>query len=364
MDQTLAALGEALTAAYAARDPEALLGTYEALWLAAWGLAPGERREAWRGEYADLSAGLTLDRARLQAGGSGTWGARGRAEVQALTHGARTFLAVCRWLWHQPPFAHVIDIGAGAGAASLAAWASGTRTMHLVEVAEDPRALGRELLQELGATVVATPDLGAPTSAGAPTLVVAAYVANELPGGPNAARLLDWLRHGDALLVIEPATRTSAQALSAARDGLIHAVTGPCTHGQPCPRREGDAWCHFTAPFPVGPVGRALMHEAGVDVGLMHASWLSLARPDAARPHAAQPTAGRVLERWGRPERRVYVSICSARGVERVAVKGRDVEHLGPVWPGAIVDVEALSSAEEKGDGRLFRRGLLPVLEP
>jgi hypothetical protein len=106
------------------------------------------------------------------------------------------------------------------------------------------------------------------------------------------------------------------------------------------------------------------MHEAGVDVGLVHASWLSLARPDAARPHAAQPTAGRVLERWGRPERRVYVSICSARGVERVAVKGRDVEHLGPVWPGAIVDVEALSSAEEKGDGRLFRRGLLPVLEP
>lgn len=359
MDLALDPLARALTEAFAAREPEALLHAYEALWLGAWGLAPGARREAWRGQYAALSAGLTTERVRLSSGGSGTWGTRALAEVQVLTHGARTFLATCRWLWRNGPFEHVVDIGAGGGAASLAAWASGTRSVVLVEPAETPRAMGAELLGGLGAEVDARPGLEGASRAGGSTVVVAAYVANELVGGPTPELLRSWLGLGDALLVLEPGTRASAQALSVARDALVEHVTGPCTHSERCPRAAGEDWCHFTMPFPVGPAGRALMHEAGIDAELMHVSWLSLARRAATRTDA-----GRVLERWGRPERRVYVSVCTRGGIERVAVKGRDVEALGAVWPGAMVDCSALPSAEVKGDGRLFRPGLLPVLEP
>lgn len=359
MDSTLEPFGRAATAAFQARDAGALLTAYEGLWLTAWGLGAGRPREAWGGLYAELSAGLTTDRGRLTSGGSGTWGGRPMAEVQALTHGARTFLAACRWLWQRPAFARVVDVGAGAGAASLAAWASGVRSAVLVEPAETPRSMGAELLERLGVDVVARGALDDVPRSPAATLVVAAYVANEVPGGATPALLRSWLAHGDALLVLEPGTRATAQALAAARDGLREQVTGPCTHALPCPRRVGEDWCHFTLPFPVGPVGRALLAEAGVDGGLMHVAWLSLGQRGALRPGS-----GRVLERWGRPERRVFVSVCTEGVVERVAVRGRDVEVLGPVWPGALVDCAALDSAEVKGDGRLFRAGLLPVLEP
>jgi hypothetical protein len=359
VDAALEPLAGALTQAFRSRDPEALLCAYEDLWLGAWDLTPGTRREAWRGQYAALSSGLTTGRGRLSAGGSGTWGARPLAEVQVLTHGARTFLATCRWLWGQGPFEHVVDIGAGGAPASLAAWASGARSAVLVEPAEVPRAMGSELLRRLGVAVEARSGLEGTRRPEGSTLVLAAYVANEHAGGPTPERLRRWLELGQALLVLEPGTRAAAQALSVARDALVEQVTGPCTHGGPCPRLSGEDWCHFTMPFPVGPTGRALMQEGRVDTALMHVSWLSLAQQGSKRAGA-----GRVLERWGRPERRVHISICTEGGVERVAVKGRDVDELGSVWPGALVDCSALSSAEAKGDGRLFRPGLLAVLEP
>jgi ribosomal protein RSM22 (predicted rRNA methylase) len=148
----------------------------------------------------------------------------------------------------------LLDVGAGTGAASWAAFSAWPGILSIAMLDRNPalRELARRLAQ---AGLPRTDFLSGDLSSEKPRadLVVASYVLAELPEDSVtrvAAGL--WERAGTALALIEPGTPAGFARIRNARAALIQAgahVAAPCTHDKACPMRDGD-WCHFSQRLP------------------------------------------------------------------------------------------------------------------
>ena len=155
-----------------------------------------------------------------------TFGAVGRALELTLEH-------------LETPPETLLDVGAGTGAATLAA----QQLLDLKSaVCLEPAAVMRELGQKLvkadwRAFDVITDDL--PESA---DLVIASYMINEVVDPIFAARKL-WNASNGVLLIVESALPESVALLQKIRTDLTEQgafVAAPCPHDKPCAE-----WCHF-----------------------------------------------------------------------------------------------------------------------
>jgi ribosomal protein RSM22 (predicted rRNA methylase) len=142
------------------------------------------------------------------------------------------------------PVTSVLDVGAGAGAASLAARelfpeASVTMMERECSLAD----LARDLVP--GANVKVS-DATALTAFPPHDLVIAAYSFGEF-GTWIAERL--WAAAKVALAVIEPGSPAGFGRIRALRKELLQAgahLAAPCPAESDCPMPEAD-WCHFAA---------------------------------------------------------------------------------------------------------------------
>ena len=109
----------------------------------------------------------------------------------------------------------ILDVGCGTGAigAAVAAWI-GARRVHGIDVhpwaLDEARATYASFALDAVVTRTSVTRLRRPAS---PSFVVAGYVANELPDGEREVlqrTLLDAVRHGSRLLVIEPLSGRAA----------------------------------------------------------------------------------------------------------------------------------------------------------
>jgi ribosomal protein RSM22 (predicted rRNA methylase) len=209
------------------------------------------------------------------------------------------------------PVASVLDVGAGTGAASLAArhWFPDA-AITLIErdgaFADAAREClpGAALRMEDAARLEAFPPHD---------LVVAAYSLNELP--PEVAARL-WRAARVALVAIEPGTPAGFARIRGIRGQLLGQgarMIAPCPAETPCPLAAPD-WCHFAA-----RVERSSLHRRVKDAGLNYEdekfSYVALGRAPAA------PAVGRIIRR---PEHRsglVTLEICraSGTGAERIS---------------------------------------------
>ena len=181
--------------------------------------------------------------------------------------------------------ASVLDIGAGTGAASLAARAwfpDATITMlerdgAMVDVARAlvPNAVGRVL--------------GLPAALEAHDLVIAAYSVGEM--GATVAKSL-WQAARVALVVIEPGTPEGFRLIRRIRGEVLQAgarMVAPCPMEASCPIVDPD-WCHFAA-----RVERSSIHRRVKDAELGYEdekySYVALAR------EAVEPTRARIIRR-------------------------------------------------------------------
>ncbi len=230
---------------------------------------------------------------------------------------ARTQL-VLRECWHPPAGiapVHILDLGAGTGAAGFAALQLlGARPAHLRAVDRSAGALEtlaqaavacRELWP--AAEVRLDPsDLIDPSD---PTdrfdLILCSYALNELAERDSAFDAAAWLRAqlarlspGGLLVVIEPALKTTAERLEGLRDSVAAEgwarIVGPCLHHHPCPMRaEGRFWCHevrrWTPPFMAEKINRRLFR----DLPNLKFSFLALTAPAHGDNNAAPPDAAR-----------------------------------------------------------------------
>lgn len=214
------------------------------------------------------------------------------------------------------PVASLLDLGAGAGAAALAARAIFPGLDRLTLLEPDPAlaGAGRRLLpdacwieQELDRVELPPHDI-----------VVASYFLGELT---PAARAVDraWQAARIALIVIEPGTPRGFALVRGVRDRLLARgarTVAPCPGDGACPMAPPD-WCHFARRVErTSPHRRAKRSALGYEDEKF--SYAAMARAFAG--HAP----GRILRRPGVHAGWVELTVCEGGGIGRHRVSRKE----------------------------------------
>ena len=208
----------------------------------------------------------------------------------------------------------VLDIGAGTGAASLAARAWFPDAA--ITMVERDSSFAEAAQQFLPDAVRQTLDLSRPLPPH--DLVIAAYSLGEIRE-PVAKRL--WQAARVALVAIEPGTPRGFSLIRGIRAELLEAgahMVAPCPAETPCPIVDPD-WCHFAA-----RVERSSIHRRVKDAELGYEdekySYVALARDAVGLP------AGRVIRHPQQRPGLIVLETCTAGGLrtERVTRRDRD----------------------------------------
>jgi ribosomal protein RSM22 (predicted rRNA methylase) len=240
-----------------------------------------------------------------------------RVAAYLVTRMTATYAATYSALSQLPALeiASVLDVGAGTGAASLAAreFFPGA-SVTTVERDAAFAAASREWLPD--AKVVA----GDARSVALPRadLVIAAYSVGEF-GAAVAKRL--WEAAAVALLIVEPGTPRGFATVRAIRDELIAAgahVAAPCPGEGACPV-VGEDWCHFAA-----RVERSSLHRRvkGGELGHEDEKFSYIALTRASVPMAE----GRIVRHPAHRPGLIEIQVCGAEGlrVERVGKREKE----------------------------------------
>jgi len=212
----------------------------------------------------------------------------------------------------------VLDLGAGSGAASLAALeeypaAAVTlidRDWALLEAARQWLPQARAMAEDVARMPTLAPH----------DLVMLAYSAGEIAKLPLAKL---WKAARVALVIIEPGTPRGFAVVRAARSELLAAgahMIAPCPGEGACPVVDPD-WCHFAA-----RVERSSLHRRikGADLGYEDEkySYVALAREPVT------PALARIV---GRPRHRpglIELDTCTPGGLTTVRASKRDRDRF------------------------------------
>ena len=231
---------------------------------------------------------------------------------------ARAVLEEVRRLLGGREISSVLDVGAGAGAASLAALEEYPRAA-LTLMDRDGALLeaSRQWLPQarrLQETVERTPNLEVHD------LVILAYSAGEMTDPPLVRA---WRAARVALILIEPGTPRGFAVVRAARSELLAAgarMIAPCPAEGSCPVID-PGWCHFAA-----RVERSSLHRRikGASLGYEDEkfSYVAMAR------EPAEPAASRIV---GRPRRHpglIELPTCTPGGLATVRISKRERDRF------------------------------------
>jgi ribosomal protein RSM22 (predicted rRNA methylase) len=213
------------------------------------------------------------------------------------------------------PISSVLDIGGGAGAASLAARECfpEAQTITMVERDAALAAAARQWLPEAAITVE---DVTRRKTLPPHDLVIAAYSLGEI-GEALAARL--WQAARVALVAIEPGTPRGYALILKVREQLLEAgacMLAPCPAATACPLAAPD-WCHFAA-----RVERSSIHRRVKDAELGYEdekfSYVAVAR------EPVELAASRIIRRPRQRPGLSVLEICAPAGVQSVHASRRD----------------------------------------
>lgn len=216
-------------------------------------------------------------------------------------------------------FSTVLDVGAGTGAATHAAYlAADCGEFTCIEREPEMISVGKQLTEFWGVPAVwKQGDITAGFDEKA-ELVMCSYCLNELAESARkkaVERLWDSTRR--LLLIVEPGTPEGYSRILSAREQLIALgahIAAPCPHEKACPLPKGD-WCHFTV-----RVARSRLHKQlkGGEVPYEDEKFCFL----AASREDVSPCAARVLRHPRIDSGRITLRLCTADGAEeRVVTK-------------------------------------------
>jgi ribosomal protein RSM22 (predicted rRNA methylase) len=245
--------------------------------------------------------------------------ARERVAAYLVTRMPATYAATYSALAQLPPLTigSVLDVGAGTGAASLAAREFFPRAA--ITMLERDGAFADAARAWLPDAAVRTEDA---RSASMPKadLVVASYSVGEF--GAGLARRL-WDAAAVALVIVEPGTPRGFATIRAIRDELLAAgahMAAPCPMSGACPVADPD-WCHFAA-----RVERSSLHRRvkGGDLGHEDEKFSYIALTRAAVDLAQARIVRHPQHRPGLIELRT----CTPEGLKTERVGKRDKEKF------------------------------------
>jgi len=220
------------------------------------------------------------------------------------------------------PVETILDVGAGTGAASLAAraWFPEAR-ITMLEQQPVMADAAREWLPD------AEVRLGDASAVRPASLIIAAYAMGEF-GEQLAPRL--WEAAQAALVVIEPGTPRGFALILKLRG--LGPIVAPCPGPVPCPMEGGD-WCHFAA-----RVERSSLHRRIKNAELGYEdekfSYVALSK------QAVEPARARIVRRPVQKPGLIVLETCTASGLK--------TEHVGKR------DKAAFRAARHAGWGQTF----------
>jgi SAM-dependent methyltransferase len=208
-----------------------------------------------------------------------------------------------------PKMERVLDLGAGPGPASFAAFGWGVKQAVLVDSIGPALQVARELSLASGLGNVRTVQADLSNDAAIPKgpfdLVVASHSMNELwknsPEGEEKrtallARASRELSPEGFLLILEPSAAITSVPALRLRDKLLDPrggfglrCLGPCLDSSPCPALkagEGRS-CHSTWAWDPLPYVAALAAQVGLDRDSVKATWFALGKTEGAKTFAA-----------------------------------------------------------------------------
>jgi ribosomal protein RSM22 (predicted rRNA methylase) len=252
--------------------------------------------------------------------------AAGRVAAYLVTRMPATYAAARAALAQAVPLlgnreiASVLDIGAGSGAAALAA------RQHFpnarVTLVERDTALAESAREWLPGALLVSQDVARADEFPPHELVVASYSLGEMPPH-TAARVAErmWKATRVALMILEPGTSKGFAFLRELRTSLLTAgatMLAPCPGAMPCPIADPD-WCHFAA-----RVERSSLHRRIKDAALGYEdekfSYIAFARDPIALP------AARIVRRPQHQPGLITLQTCTPGGFrsERIPKRDRD----------------------------------------
>jgi ribosomal protein RSM22 (predicted rRNA methylase) len=243
---------------------------------------------------------------------------------------AATYSALCEIPEGLPPIKTVLDIGAGTGAASLAARAMFPNAT--IEMVERDAALAKEARTLVSGAKIIAADAARIDRFPECDLVIAAYSLGEI-GARTALRL--WRAARVALVIIEPGTPKGFALIRAIRGELLAAgahMAAPCPGAMSCPMVDPD-WCHFAA-----RVERSSLHRRlkGGELGYEDEkySYVAFTREPLSLPPA------RIVRRPQPHPGWIELRTCTERGLEteRISKRARETfrEARRAAWGGAF----------------------------
>jgi ribosomal protein RSM22 (predicted rRNA methylase) len=260
---------------------------------------------------------------------------RSDADVAAylVTRMPATYAAARAALDELPELAvrSVLDVGAGSGAASLAARETFAGAAQFTMIERDPSLAeaAREFVE--GARVIAG-DVAGLREIPEHDLVIAAYSLGEM-GWEMVDRL--WAAARVALVVIEPGTPAGSAEIARVRERLLERganMAAPCPAAMACPLESPD-WCHFAA-----RVERSSLHRRvkGGELGYEDEKYSYV----AVTREAIELSGARVVRHPRHQPGLIELELCTAAGVTRERVTKRDKERFRAArragWGGRI----------------------------
>lgn len=191
------------------------------------------------------------------------------AAVYAASRMPATFGAVAASLSYalentDESFESLMDVGAGTGAAVLAADALVfPERIICLEREEAMRTVGESLFEAYKGAAAAAEwsrfDIVSDGIKDSADLVLSSYMLNELSSA-EASLAVDkmWDAAAKMLLIVEPGTPAGYNVIRAVREKLIAKgayIAAPCPHAGECPASGAD-WCHFSC-----RVARSRLHK-------------------------------------------------------------------------------------------------------
>ena len=190
-------------------------------------------------------------------------------------------------------------------------------------------------------------------------LIVVGLALNELfvdAPDPIAARVA-WcesvaacLADDGAMIVLEPALRTTTRELMQVRDRLVSAsalkVIAPCTADGGCPllRRERD-WCHADDALALPEPLKTIAKQAGLRWEGLSYAYLVVAKHDRRARDVLRVVGGPIVQK-GRTE----THLCHAPDLARLSVLHRDrdeTERLSVIARGSRVTLDPMPAGDE-----------------
>ena len=215
----------------------------------------------------------------------------------------------------------VLDLGAGMGAATIAAQEIFPSLRQLTLLEADPASIeiGRELLP---GAIWLRADLRRQRRFEPHGLVIASYTLGELEQADAlAAADAAWHAAQNAVVLIEPGAPRTFSLVLAIRSRLIERgahMVAPCPGAGPCPLAGRD-FCHFAQ-----RVERSALHRRAKDAELNYEdekfSYVAFSRTPV------EPAPGRVIRRPEHHSGLIQLEVCRGEAIamERVTRRDRD----------------------------------------